>query len=55
MKAINNFKKKNLSPNFANDLLNAEMELEVSQKNVDIKVIKFLIELYMVYYRKLIN
>ena len=28
-KAINNFKKKTLYPNFANDLLNAEMELEV--------------------------
>ena len=39
MKAINNYKKKYLPSNYANDLLNAEMELEVADKNLRIKTI----------------
>ena len=39
MKALNNYRKKYLPSNFANDLLNAEMELEVGEKGRDIRTI----------------
>jgi hypothetical protein len=49
MKSLGNYKSKYLPPNFANDLLNCEMEVEVQADGIDLKIIQRLIELYMVY------